>query len=286
MVKINQEDPGQEAQVIRIVTINILNDLSHWKERRRLLADELAALKPDLVALQEVNIPSNPAAWLAEQIGLPYLHLTTKTGFESSSEGIAILSRYPFESQADLSLGGQQRVAQMVRVSTGQKVLTLANGHFFWQPGESAIRLRQVERFINWLNEASGNTPLVICGDFNGTPETQAIQLMSQLFTSAYAAVHRHEPEYTCPTPLPRSFWSQARTILGFFFLIRPKHFNLRWRGVLDYIFVDQGLKVFDCQVVLNKPSPDNSRIYPSDHFGLYAQIGWDEKSDITRGLG
>ena len=41
---------------LRVVTINILNDLSHWEARRSLLVQGLAAVMPDLVTLQEVSL--------------------------------------------------------------------------------------------------------------------------------------------------------------------------------------------------------------------------------------
>lgn len=259
--------------VINIVTINILSDLSRWTERRNLLVQGLAAIEPDLIAIQEVRLPQNPARWLAEELGFKHLYLTPKAGIESSREAIAIVSRYPFERQESLDLGGQGRVAQYVLVKVDERHVLLVNGHFYWQPGESRARLKQIENLLKWLEDIPGDPPSVVCGDFNSTPETASIQRMRQHFASAYASVHGNEPEYTCPTPLPRARRSQLRTLLGFFLLIRPKHLNPTWRGTLDYIFVDPRLKVQDCQIVLDQPAPDNPKIYPSDHFGLHAKI-------------
>ena len=50
---------------LRIVTINILNDLSQWEARRELLAQGLADVQPDLIAVQEVNLPTENSTWLA-----------------------------------------------------------------------------------------------------------------------------------------------------------------------------------------------------------------------------
>jgi endonuclease/exonuclease/phosphatase family metal-dependent hydrolase len=258
---------------LKIVTINILSDLSRWKERSVLLLKELRALSPDILALQEVRLPQNPAQWLAEQLGMEYIYLSPKSGFERTREGIAILSHLPIQYQETIELQGQHRVAQYIQLRVGNQALVLSNGHFYWQPGESASRLHQVETLIKWLKSIPGNPPCIVCGDFNATPETSAIQRMRQQFRSAHAAIHETEPAYTCPTPLPRDFWAQLRTTAGFFVLIRPKHYNPRWRGVLDYIFVDPRLRILDCEVVLNQPDPDNPRIYPSDHFGLCATI-------------
>jgi len=260
---------------INIVTINVLADLSRWEKRRSLLVQGLIASNPDLVALQEIHLPHNPAQWLADQLGFEHIYLTPKTGFERNREAIAILSRLPFENQADLDLKGQHRVAQFVQVRVGNQPLVIANGHFYWQPGESAVRLQQVERLLEWLKYIPGKPPCIVCGDFNSTPETAAIRRMRLDYSSAYAAIHGAEPEYTCPTPLPRSTWSQLRTFLGFFLLVRPNHLNPKWRGTLDYIFFDSHLKVLDCQVVLDQPSPDNLEIYPSDHFGLCATFSY-----------
>lgn len=258
---------------IKIVTINILTDLSRWMQRRSLLAEGLAALSPDLIALQEVHLPENPARWLAGQLGYAYLILSPKAGHEAKHEALAWISRTPLEDSLVLDLGGQGRIAQRVHLTIDGRAICLVNTHLYWQPGESLARLRQVERLLDGLQGLPGDPPCIVCGDFNATPETQAIQRMGQRFRSAYAAIHGAEPDYTCPTPLPRSPWATARTLLGFFLLIRPQHLQPGWRGTLDYIFVDPRLGVTGCQLVLNKPSPADARIYPSDHFGLYAEI-------------
>ena len=258
---------------LNLVTINILVDFTRWNARRDLLVEGLAALQPDVVALQEVRLPENPASWLAEKLGMKYIHLSPKTGFEASREGIAILSRLPFEAQATLDLEGQQRVAQFVQVNVKGQPLVFANTHLYWQPGNSAVRLRQAGRLVRWMQTLPDNPPIILCGDFNGTPETSAVTMLRQHYTSAYAAIHGREPDFTCPTPLPRSTWSILRTVLGFFLLLRPQHIKANWRGTLDYIFVNQKITVNDSRIVLDQPSPNDPRIFPSDHFGIYANV-------------
>lgn len=53
---------------------------------------------------------------------------------------------------------------------------------------------------------------------------------------------------------------------------------NDSWRGTLDYIFVDGAVRVERCEVAFNRPSPDDERLYPSDHFGLVADIRMEPK--------
>lgn len=258
---------------MKVVTLNILSDLSRWKQRRPLLVRGLSALQPDLIALQEVNIPANNALWLAGKLDLPHIHLTQKTGEEQGKEGIAILSRHPFEQQADLDLETQNRVAQYVQVRIANRPLVFANAHFFWDPGESDARQRQVARLVDWLKTIPGDPPVIVCGDFNSTPGTGTIQLMQQEFISAYVAVHGREPEYTTPTPLPRLKRALLHTLLNYAGDISLKGLRLDRRGTLDYIFVNRHIRVLDCQVVLDRSAPDNPKIYPSDHFGLMANL-------------
>ena len=261
-----------------IVTINILVDLSRWKARRNLLLEGLSTLEPDIIALQEVSLPENPAGWLAHELGLEHFYLSPKTGFEATREGIAILSRHPITAQATLDLEGQQRVAQYVQLDMGGQSLVIANTHLYWQPGNSAVRLKQVGLIIRWIQALPHAVPVIICGDFNGTPETTAVAMIRQYYRSVYEIIHGREPEYTCPTPLPRSTWSTLRTLLGFFLLLRPQYLHLDWRGTLDYIFVDQQIVVNDCRVVLDQPSPLNPRLYPSDHYGIFANLSFGGK--------
>ena len=63
------------------------------------------------------------------------------------------------------------------------------------------------------------------------------------------------------------------KNLLGFFVYLRPGHLNPNWHGTLDYIFINRGLRAIDCQVVLNQPASHDPRLYPSDHFGLCADL-------------
>ncbi len=266
------------SAALSLLTLNILADLSCWQQRKKLLVEGIGQLAPDVIALQEVRLSEdptqpNPAEWLAKQLGYTQLELCPKTGRAAQFEGLALLSRLPVLSHFCLDLQSQQRVAQIIALAWGDQKLVLANCHLFWQPGESLERVRQVERLLQHLDAIPGNPYLLVCGDFNGEPHTQAIQLMRQRFLSAHATAHGAEPAYTCPTPLKRSTWSLLRTMFNYLSVIRLGQMRLNWRGVLDYIFVDPRLSVIECRVVLDQPAVNNPRIYPSDHFGLFARL-------------
>ena len=165
------------SQIVRVATVNILNDLSRWEERRPLLARELAGLSLDMIGLQEVTDPlgTSTAHWLASELGGYSVFVSPKTGRGRTREGVAILSRLPVESQASLDLRSQRRIAQFVQVRVGGRPLVFVNGHYYWHPGADAARLRQVERLLDWLKTFSPDTPVIACGDFNGTPESRRL---------------------------------------------------------------------------------------------------------------
>lgn len=260
--------------MVKIVTVNILYDLTEWAQRETLLIDGLKAEKPDLIALQEVKLPENTAAMLALELDMPYIHLVPdlrNVDASGMSVGNAILSRYPFVQKAVLDLQTQGRVAQYVQVDLDGQPLVFCNGHYYWYPGHHVERVKQVQLLIDWLSELPASMPVIAVGDFNGTKETPAITLMKQHFTSAYALHHGDEPKYTCPTPLARRNWKKALKLF-----VRDFMFNLTimpWRGTLDYIFINQHVQVKKCQMILNKPAPKSFTLYPSDHFGIAADL-------------
>ena len=271
-----------------LVTINILNDLTYWQSRRVLLVEQLSELDPDLIAMQEVSLhgESSNAHWLSEQLNqlienpektTPYqVSLCKRTGPIAKNEGLAILSRLPVKHSESLDLLSQNRVAQVMSFRVGDNELILVNGHFFWQPGVSDSRQKQIELLLDFLDTQPVDQPVVVCGDFNGIPGTPAIERMRQYFDSAHTFVNKHEPEYTCPTPLPQSKRVRIRNLIMWLLQMRPNP-NSRWRGTLDYIFVDPRLQTLDCKVVLNVPASENHQIFPSDHFGLWAEIKVNE---------
>ena len=257
---------------LSLVTFNLLNKPSRWHERRELVLTELRALNPDVIALQEVALPHNNARWLAEQLGGYSVHTSPKTGALAGHEAIATLSRLPVEDCRTLALGSQSRVAQVVNVRMGNRVVAVANGHFMFHVYDHIKRTQQVQRVLTWLRLAAGQHPIVACGDFNATPDMRTIQVMKESFASAHEAFHGHEPEFTCPTPLVYSLDSVRKGLsrVGNFLLSRQVE---PWRGTLDYIFVDDNFHVHACEVVLNQPSPRDPTLYPSDHVGLYAEL-------------
>jgi endonuclease/exonuclease/phosphatase family metal-dependent hydrolase len=262
--------------MVKIITANILFELADWEQRRELLLEGLAAEQADLIAIQESNLTEDTGAWLAEKLEMPYVHTVPfqKTSPDDISYGIAILSRYPFVRQLSLDLQGQGRFAQYVETVIADQSFVLCNGHYYWYPDTHPERDAQVQRLLDWLGHLPPKMPVIAVGDFNGTPETSAIALMRDRFTSAYAAHHGKEPDYTCPTPLARR--GKGKLLRHFWRNLLFNRTLIPWKGTLDYIFVNQQVRVKDCRLILTKPATKlvgRSNLYPSDHFGIVADL-------------
>lgn len=256
----------------KLITFNLLNKPSRWHARRELIVHELTELQPDVIALQEVSLPHNNAQWLADQLGGYSVHTSPKTGALAEREAVATLSRLPVEACHTLSLVAQSRVAQAVRVRVAGRPVVVVNGHFMFHVYDHIKRTQQVQRVLNWLRLAAASYPMVVCGDFNATPEMRTIRMMKESFSSAYEVAHGREPDYTCPTPLVYRFDAVRKGLSTVGNLIAYRQ-PQPWRGTLDYIFVDDNFDVRACDVVLNAPSPNDPSLYPSDHVGLCATL-------------
>lgn len=265
---------------IKVITFNILSDLSLWEIRREMLVNQLVELSPDIIALQEVALPDNPIIWLVDQLVQRSVRsdryevfLSPKTGSWGAEEGIAILSRIPIKSNESISLGGQGRVAQKIQIDVNNESLYISNVHLFWQPGHSDTRLRQVHKLIQWLDSGSKDSPVVVCGDFNDVPGSESIRLMKERYKSAYNLIHDEEPAFTYPTPLPVSTIFKLKTILRFASYIKLRQIKFNRRVTIDYIFVNHKFYMYDARLILNDPHSTRPKVYPSDHFGVYAEL-------------
>ncbi len=177
----------------------------------------------------------------------------------SGREGIAILSRLPVLAFDAIALPNIWRVAQKVHVLINDYPVTFINTHLHHEPlTDETIRYPQAQAVLDWIN--GSETPNILVGDMNASPNSSTIQLFKKSLTSAYAACHGHEPVFTFPTPLT----AQGQDIT---------------RLAIDYIFSTQdSLTLRDCHLIGNRQLTDDPALYPSDHFGLSADSAIQSK--------
>src|SRR5262245_17862689 len=119
---------------LTILTLNLRHKEDDWLARAPLIADELALLRPHLIALQEVWLPIGQARWLARELNTrlaaqgkgSYICVErSKWGQEQGREGVAILSRLPLLSSDGVDLPGGGRVALAARASWDARAVEL-----------------------------------------------------------------------------------------------------------------------------------------------------------------
>ena len=258
------------ATSVKVATLNLHNRHHRWAQRRHLVVAEIMDQMPDLVSLQEINLPTGQGAWLRSQINTrisgssrrPYRLLQKRIHhlIRGYFEGIGILTRLPIVSHDAISLGYDGRVALRTNVTLASgDSLDFVATHLHSTARDREARLDQVMLLTGWINGV-GRVPLqVIAGDFNEVPEGPAIKQMKQTYRSALAQVRGYEPLATFPTVLAPGYGG--------------------WSGCLDYIFVSSGIQVRDAAIFANRPHVEDETLYPSDHVGLVASLSIEDRA-------
>jgi endonuclease/exonuclease/phosphatase family metal-dependent hydrolase len=197
--------PARDAGTLRVMTFNIQSGLRGLDS----VADVIRREHPDVVALQEVDVGSTRAhgedqvSRLAALTGLKYrAHFGTTTLY-GGAYGIALLSRYPFQSTEQYPLpnpaGAEPRtLAHAVLDVDGREVSVYAT-HLIRRPFNGAARVRQSVFIANVL--AKDPRPRLLMGDLNDDPDSRPVRLLRRQLQDV-ARVTRADGTGTYPMPL------------------------------------------------------------------------------------
>lgn len=245
---------------VTVATLNLFNRMGDWERRAPLVIEQLAALAPDVIGFQEVDLNLDQGMWIARQINQrlperPHYRIrhAASPGKYASVHGIAVMSKIEAIEHVAIDLMSHERMAQRIVFEHEGKQFALVNTHLHHPPEEADVRVRQLEYLLDWLDRDSRRLPTIVLGDFNSYVEEPAVALMKSRFRSAYEAVHGAEPQKTWPTPVNTFDDSPA--------------------GALDYIYVSPEFRILDAGLAFDRPSPNDPGLYPSDHLGLFARV-------------
>lgn len=244
--------------LLHVATLNLRNLADRWDERLPLLLADMAALQPDLIGLQEVVYPLQQDRLLGAAGAGNY---GAHRGWAGRPEyGNSILVRKPLEAgdpeRVDL---GRNRSATRVRLSlAGGARLTFGVTHLHHEVAGAAVRDEQAAAVVGWLDGGAGDADAtIVVGDFNADPSEPAYaQMVAAGYRSAYATANGSEPEVTWPSGLQASAIDDDGD-----------------PDCLDYIWVRGAVRVVSARLVFNRPAVNDPGLYPSDHFGLAAQV-------------
>ena len=243
----------------RAATLNLEQDHKRWEARRELVAAQLAALRPDVLALNEVCLPKRTAHWLRdaarERAGLDY-HLVQQTRVNglAAMEGEALLTRFPVLETGNLDYRTRDFVALVARLQVGAAAVDVYVTHLYASRGEDALRLHQVQELLAWIDGRDRATARLVCGDFNATRDMPSAALMATRYRATQVAP-------TAFTPLAAADGE-----------VTHPH-RARMDRCIDFIWVSEELRVHDSRVCFNQPHADDASLWPSDHAGVYADL-------------
>jgi endonuclease/exonuclease/phosphatase family metal-dependent hydrolase len=263
-------------QRLSVLTINIWNRQGPWDKRLPLLRRGIAELSPDLVGLQEVlelDGEPNQAHTIAD--GLDY-HIAYGQAYHVGGAGPlhmgnALLSRWPIVEHARLVLpspeGDQGRSLLYALVSAPCGTVPVFVTHLSWQFHVADVRARQVRSVDDHVRELSkkGTFPALLMGDMNAEPDSDEMRFLRGLTPLSGRGTYYAD----C--------WAYCNQGPGYTFA-RENPFALRTREPsrrIDYIFArgpDRTLRAepLVCRVALDQPE---AGVFPSDHFGVYAEL-------------
>ncbi|MCH2064144.1 MAG: endonuclease/exonuclease/phosphatase family protein [Roseibacillus sp.] len=196
-----------EPAKIRLVAYNIKHGrgIDNRVDLKR-IASVLRKLKPDLVALQEIDHTCtrsgkvDQAAALGNLLGMHY-RFGKFMDFQGGQYGLAVLSRFPVQKSIrhQLSPGAEPRCALevIVQPAASGPPLSFVSIHNDWT--REPFRVAQVNDLIMGLRERKH--PVILAGDFNAEPKAESL---ARLRASGFLILTKEKGAKTFPSPAPR----------------------------------------------------------------------------------
>lgn len=248
--------PMPPPAFFRVATLNLLHDppAPSWSQRASFVTAGFRASAADVILLQEVAWPNEQASDLAKTLSTTASRMTalvmpliTPHGWQ---EGLAVLTHFPVLENDALRYPGAEQFCQRVRLDISGQALDVYNVHL--DPYFADRRRAQIIAILRWMGGHACADGIVLGGDLNATPESDALCPLRAMLRSAHVTVRGHEPAGTAPTP---------------------------WRGgsrpmrTFDYLWHSASLAVLDCSVIFGEPDERDPRLFASDHVGLAADF-------------
>jgi endonuclease/exonuclease/phosphatase family metal-dependent hydrolase len=280
--------------VVRVVSFNALHggpwsgftgDGHRLERRLELVAESLAALRPDVVALQEASVSrrlGNVPARLAERLGLHHVYAPATShvfgdgllsrlvvGALGFHEGPAILSRFPITAWDVHALPRCERyldprIVIRARLATQWGVLDVFSAHTSRDPC-------QVRRVAEIVGQHRNGIPSLLMGDFNNVETSAAIRALTD--DAGFIDSYRHAN----PGARGVTVWQRV-----------DGPFATASRRV-DYVFLVPGLhltgRVRASRVILDTPQQlaDGTTLWPSDHYGVLTEVELEDSPTAAR---
>ena len=271
--------------LLRVLTINCWNVSPPFDERIRLLRQQLTELRPDLVGLQEILVRDDGldmgqmiladlgyewvygSAQLWAEDGRPQAGASHRVGF-----GNIIASRFPIAHWAVYQLpdcgSGEFRSVTLARIDAPCGAVLFATTHLNWKFHHGYVREQQVLSIAELVDQWREGIylPPILVGDLNADPDATEVRFLCGLQSLAGRSCYFEDAWRVAGDGGPGFTWDNRNP-----FAATVSEPDRR----LDYILVglphENGRgRIEDCRVVMTDA---HNGIYPTDHFGLLAEV-------------
>lgn len=169
---------------VRIASWNVWSRFGPWEQREAVILSTLGALDPDIICLQESWRVEDETQ--AERFGTALgMHNVQHGELEYAGviSGQAVLSRWPITLSESRDLdgfdGGDGGGAVFARIDGPRGPIDVVSLILDWRLDLSHVRASQLQQVCSWAKDLSDPFhPLVMCGDYNSTPDSDELRAM------------------------------------------------------------------------------------------------------------
>ncbi len=265
---------------LKVLTLNLWNTSGPYDARKNRIREWVERLDPDLIGFQEAmrGEDFDQVPELLEGLGYE-IEFAKASMWDALEFGNTVASRWPITDRELLALPGldtgEGRCAVSITADAPVGEISFTCTHLNWKLHHGMVREAQVVALCELVlrRRPRGGFPPIVVGDFNAEPDSKEIRYMqgfdsidrrSVMFYDAWRVSGDGGPGYT---------WSNRNAFAAI--AIEPER-------RIDYIFTGYPIRVGDrygigkvqtCRVVCDD---EHDGVWPSDHFGVYAELRTD----------
>jgi endonuclease/exonuclease/phosphatase family metal-dependent hydrolase len=262
---------------LKVLTLNLWNVTGPYERRKPRIREWIERLDPDVVGFQEA-MRGDGFDQVAEILdGLPYeIEYACASMWGEREFGNAVASRWSVAGREVLQLPdvdtNEGRVALSVTIDAPFGELSFTCTHLNWKLHHGFVREAQVVPLCEMVlrrRPREGFPPIVV-GDFNAEPDSDEIRYVSGFASQHERSVMFYDAWRVAGDGGPGYTWSNRNRFAAI--ALEPER-------RIDYIFAGYPIRAGDrygvgkittCRVVCDD-GVDN--VWPSDHFGVYAEL-------------
>lgn len=262
---------------LRVLTLNLWNRSGPYEKRKPRIREWVERLDPDVIGFQEA-MHGEGFDQVAELLdGLPYeIDLGVASRWDEMNFGNAIASRWPISDREVVQLPtaetDETRCALSVTIDAPFGDLSFTCTHLNWKFHHGMAREKQVVAVadVALRRRPRGEFPPVIVGDFNADPESSEIRFMTGLQSLEGRSTYFYDAWTIAGSGGSGLTWNNRNHFAGI--ALEPDR-------RIDYVFVGYPIRLGEkfgigriesCRVVCDD---EVDGVWPSDHFGVYAEI-------------